>query len=93
MHAPSSCLCSRATAMSLNMRHQWSRRQCFEGKITALSDPTDEEIAPVPAQAELIETGHAAHLHGQGSNSEARREHSISPWRRPHGAGSPHRIV
>src|SRR5262249_49169639 len=51
----------------LNVRHEWPRRQRFEGKITAFSNSTDEEIAPVPHQAELIETGHAtAHLHGQG---------------------------
>ena len=51
----------------LDVRHEWSRRQRFESKITAFSDPTDEKITPVSRQAELVETGHpTADLHGQG---------------------------
>jgi hypothetical protein len=51
----------------LDVRHERPRRQRFERKIAAFSDPTDKQITPVADQAELVETGHAtADLHGQG---------------------------
>src|SRR5262245_33878943 len=51
----------------LDVWHQWSRCQRFEGKIAALSDSTDEQIAPVAYQAKLIETGYTtADLHPEG---------------------------
>ena len=50
----------------LDVRHQWSRCQRFEGKIAAFADPTDEQITPVAHQAELVETGHTpTDLHRQ----------------------------
>ena len=94
MHAP----CHRSLALTLlqhvlNVRHPGPRRQRFEGKIAALSDATDEKVAPMPHQAELVETGYAtADLHGQGVTPR-RAGHSIFTLRRPRGGASQHRIV